>query len=314
MISSGQAKEVLNILDTNRGVASLKGSVKLRVKDAEGREVDVHDIANWGGDDDGVIDNQTLDTAKIIFSKLAAGQTEYKIAKIMFGNAGHDFTNTKVAVPATSADVELNAISHIRSSLSQPATSHFLYNDGTTDYRMSVVEKDITSSHITFGNGDQFVVRVPVNFDDFNLRTGLNQDDAEALFDDNAVAYDFLDASNEIISVRNVNASGAVVNVPTVPLDATGTVAGNASEVNRYDDGTTITYNMLNGIDATGVVNTSAGGVRPQEISEILLSAAITEEDGVKQKYATSRMTSGLLVFPQGFEFTYEWTLTWTFA
>ena len=314
MISSGKAKDVLDILDTNNGQAFLKGSVKLHVRDAEGNSVGAHTIANWGGDDDGVVDNQTLDTAKVIFSKLAAGQTEYKIGKIMFGNAGHDFANPKAAVPALSTDVELNAITHIRSSLTAASDQHFTYTDGgsSTVHRMAVIEKDITASHITFGpNGNQFIVRVPVSFDEFNYRDGINNEDNTVLYDDNVLAYDFIAGDGTITSVRNVNAGGSIVSVPAKPI--VGGV-GTHTEI-KYNGSNGPSYDFKNGLDANGDVAVGGVGTRPQEISEILLSSAIVDEGGATySKLASSRMTSGLLVFPEGFEFTYEWTLTWTFA
>lgn len=316
MISSGKANDLLKNINKNGGAGCLEGSVKLLVKDAEGNDVGAHTIANWSGGDDGEVDNQTLDTAKIIFSKLAAGLTDFKIAKIMFGNAGHDFTNSKFAVEATSSDVELNAISHIRTSLSAASTEHFTYTDtGSNVHRMAVLEKDIDSSHITFGeNGNQFIVSVPVSFDEFNFREGADHDNTEALFSDDTTAYDFLDAANSIVSVRNIDAAGAIVSNPTKPLDDTGTLAGTHTEVDYNTDGANPLYRFKNGVDLDGNVVVGGTGARPQEISEILLSASITEEDGIRNKYASSRMTSGLLVFPSGFTFTYQWSLTWTFA
>ena len=306
-MTQGKASEAAAFLNTEKGRSSVKGRVRLRVFNGNGEEVDVGDLFSeeFTGDG-GMIMNQTLDTAKEVFSKVAAGMSDYKIAKIAFGNAGHNFANQKQAVPATSADDELLSIKHIKTSLNDAdTTKHFIYQDaGGTNHRMVYIEKDITSEHISFGeNGNQLIIQVPISFNDFNSRDG-GASTNDVPFVDPLLAYKTIDpADNTIMEFGNVGTDGVSVKEFT--------------EVHTWDDNGTRRYTFKNGVSSSGAINTTDGGDRPQELSEILLSTDIvgagTTESPYK-KIATSRMTSGLLIFPESFNFSYEWILSWNFS
>jgi hypothetical protein len=253
--------------------------------------------------------NQTLNTAKVIFSRLAGGDSNYKVAKIAFGNAGHNFDNPKQAIDAQETDEELTASNLIKLSLNETTDKHFLYthtnsDSSTSTYRMVYVEKEILPEHITYGaDGNQFIVRVPISYDEFNMRVG-GAEDSSVMYDEDLISYDLVNGTTgALMQFRGVDNSGAET--------------GDFTEVYSWDDNGTRRYLFKNGINASGVIDTANGGDRPQEISEILLCADITGDgtvDAPYKKLATSRMTSGLLSFPEGFTFTYEWTLSWDFV
>ncbi len=307
MITKGQAAETYSILSSEGVKAGLEGKVRLLIHDECGNTVGAQELYS-GIDINDIMLNQSLDTAKVIFSRLAGGDVAYKIAKISFGNAGHDFDNSKVAVDATSADEELISATRIRASLDEASDHHFLYthtnpDTSTTTYRMVYVEKDILAEHITYGtSGNQFIVRVPISYDDFNVRVG-DAETTDILYKDETISYNLINPNDDtIMDFDNVDGSG-------VPV-------GTFTEVYSWDDAGTQRFLFKNGLDGSGNIDTVNGGTRPQEISEILLCAAITGAGIVEdpyQKLATSRMTSGLLAFPSGFTFTYEWTLSWNF-
>lgn len=307
MITKAQANETYSILNSEGIQGGLTGQVKLIIHDELGNTVGVQDLYNGIEVDEDMM-NQSLDTAKIIFSRLAGGDISYKVAKIAFGNAGHNFDNPKQAVAALSTDEELSASMKIKASLNETADKHFLYThtnlDGsTTTYRMVYIEKDILAENITYGaNGNQFIVRVPISYDEFNGRVG-DATGTEVMYKPETVGYRLINTTTgDLMTFEGVDASG----VPT----------GDFSEVYSWDDNGTRRYTFMNGINSSGVIDTVNGGYRPQEISEILLCADITGDGSVDdpyKKYATSRMTSGLLSFPEGFTFTYEWTLSWNF-
>lgn len=306
MITQGQAAEVYSVLNSEKSQAGLVGTVKLYVHDTSGNTVGVQELYNGIDVNDEMV-NQSLNTAKKIFSRLAAGDASYKIAKIAFGNAGHNFDNSKQAVPAVETDEELRSSTLIKASLNETSDKHFLYthtnqDTSTTTYRMVYIEKDILAENITYGaNGDQFIVRVPIGYDEFNMRVG-----GATTLD---TAYE-----EDLISYKLINDNDGTV-MTFAGVDGNGDPTGDFTEV-HYDSGTGY-YTFLNGINDSGVIDNTNGGIRPQEISEILLCADITGSgtvDDPKEKLATSRMTSGLLAFPEGFTFTYEWTLSWNFV
>lgn len=302
----GRAADAQEFISTERGKSSVKGMVKLRVFDENDNEVDIGDVFSreFTGED-GMIMNQTLETAKKVFSHVSSGDVAYKVAKIAFGNAGHNFSNPKQAIAATSADTELLSITRIKESLNESdEAKHFLYeDDGGTKHRMVYIEKDITSEHISFGeNGNQLIINVPISYDEFNSREG----DATT----NDVRY-----KDSLISYRTVNpADNTIMTFGNVDTD--GVAEQDFSEIHSWDDNGTRRYSFLNGLTDAGEINTTDGGIRPQELSEILLSTDIvgsgTESDP-HEKLATSRMTSGLLSFPESFKFVYSWTLSWDF-
>jgi hypothetical protein len=306
-LNATKATAVSKFLSTDAGSSSVRGKVQVRVFDGQGKEVDIGDVFSqeFTGED-GIIWNQTLETAKKVFSRLAAGQSAYKIGKIAFGNSGHDFTNPKQAVAATSTDEELLSITRIKSSLNDAdPDKHFIYQDGGgTNHRMVYIEKDILSSHITFGpNDNQLIINVPISYAEFNAREG----DATT----NDVAF-----QTPLISYRTINPNdGTIMTFGNV--DGAGVPVEDFTEVHSWDDNGTQRYTFKNGLTTAGAINTTDGGDRPQELSEILLSTDIvgagTAEDPY-EKLATSRMTSGLLNFPEDFNFVYSWTLSWDFS
>lgn len=308
MITSGQATEVYSILNSEKAKGALKGTVRLLIHDENGNTVGAQELYSGVDVHDEML-NQSLLTAKKIFSRLAGGDTNYKIAKIAFGNAGHNFDAPKQAVDALETDVELNSAHLIKNSLNETSDKHFLYthtnlDSSTTTYRMVYIEKDILPSHITYGqDGDQFIVRVPISYDDFNMRVG-NADTTDVNYEPELVKYKLInDADNSVMEFDGVDSNGDPIATYT--------------EVHSWDDSGTRRYVFKNGLNSSGVIDTTNGGDRPQEISEIMLCADITTDGpsgAENEKLATSRMTSGLLAFPQGFTFTYEWTLSWNFT
>ncbi len=303
MGNQNTAAEVYTALSTVKDKGGLRGEVRIFVQNEKGESVGVLDLFDGYQIGEGIgcdpFLNQSLDTAKKIFSNLAAGKAGYKVAKIAFGNAGHNFAAPKTAISPTVADVELHAATLIRASLI--AGNPFVYNESGTDHRLVFIEKDIDeATHITYGeNGDQFIVRVPISYDDFNLRDG-GAETNETGYDDSLISYSLVDPSGDRIQFGEANVAGDAV------LDQTEVLVG--------DNAGTPTYDFKNGLDVNGDVDLVNGGYRPQEISEILLSTDVIGAAAPYEKLATSRMTSGLLSFPEGFQFTYEWVLTWNFT
>ncbi len=306
MISQNQAAETQIALNSIKDSGALRGEVKIKVHDKYGNDVGILDMYEGyeigsGIENDSFL-NKSLDTAKIIFSKLAAGKVEYAIAKIAFGNAGHNFGTPKVAVEATEADVGLKSAKEIQLSMAGAAEGHFVYPTGGNSYRMVYIEKDISAENITYGvDGDQFIVRVPISYDEFNYRTG-GATGSEVAYDTDLISYTFIVDDATIMRFAGAETNGDAT------LDQT--------EIKAWDDGGTIRYTFKNGLDEDGNIDTLSGGTRPQEISEILLCTNIIGNGTTTdyEKLASSRMTSGLLAFPDGFTFTYEWTLTWNFS
>jgi len=307
MISKAKAKATGDFLSTEKGRSSVKGRVTLRVFNEKNEEVDIGDVFSkeFTGED-GIIWNQTLETAKKVFSRLAAGKSSYKIGKIAFGNAGHNFDNPKQAIAATIADDELLSIKKIKLSLNEADTAkHFVYQDGGgTNHRMVYIEKTITDSHITFGpNDNQLIINVPISYDEFNAREGeATTNDVKFITD--LISYQTINPNdNSLMSFANV--------------DNSGVATADFTEVHSWDDNGTQRYTFKNGVTSSGAIDTTNGGMRPQELSEISLSTDIvgtgTAEDPY-EKLATSRMTSGLLSFPESFNFVYSWTLSWDFS
>lgn len=297
------ATSALQAINEDANTSSLVGSVELLVFDGNGYQVCIGDMFSeeWGSDDPRM--NQTLEMSKIVFSRLAAGNSDYAIAKIGFGNAGHDFANSKFAIPPTVADEELLSLKHIRDSLNDADTSkHFLYEDGASVYhRMVAIEKDILPEHISFGpNGNQLIISVPISYEDFNARTG-GATTTDVPYESALIEYETLNPNDgTLMEFGNVDTAG-------VPVKG-------FTEVQAVDDNGTMRYTFKNGLTSAGAISTS-GGDRPQELSEIVLSTNIVGDgtvDNPYQKLATSRITSGLLSFPESFSFTYKWTLTWT--
>lgn len=283
----------------------LRGSVELSVFDGNGNKVDIGDMfAEEWGPENTIRSNQTLEMSKVVFSRLAAGDNNYAIAKIGFGNAGHNFANNKFAVAPTSADEELQSLKHIRNSLNNAdTTKHFLYEDGSAIYhRMVAIEKDILPEHISFGeNGNQLIINVPISYEDFNLRTG-GANTTDIPFESPLLEYTTINSvDGTLMEFGNVNTAGVSVKGFT--------------EVKAANDNGTMRYTFKNGLTTAGAIDIANGGQRPQELSEIVLSTAIvgtgTPADPYA-KHATSRITSGLLSFPESFSFVYRWTLSWT--
>lgn len=309
-MNNGRASEMVAFLGRSEASARTRGEVTLRVFDPLGNEVDtagMFDI-NFDGSagNGGVIMNQTLNAAKKAFSRSAAGMNEYKIAKIAFGNAGHNFDTPKLAVDPVESDTELMACKHIRESLNNPdSTKHYLFQDnGGTNHRMVFLEKDITSNHVSFGeSGDEFIVEVPISYEDFNYREGGAVTN-DVKFDDPLISYKVINTNDgSLMSFGNV--------------DANGTPVEEFTEVHTWDDAGTRRYSFKNGVTSSGAIDTVNGGERPQELSEILLSTDVIGDGSAENPYmklATSRMTSGLLSFPEGFTFTYSWKLSWNFS
>jgi len=303
MISKSQAKTFNRMLNSSKAVNGMKGKVALKVYDREGKLVDITTM--WQGYDVGdIMFNTSLNTAKQIMAHVMAGDTNYKLAKVAFGNCGHNFDNPKQKVDPTPDDVELKALGLIRTSLEDNNTDDYTYTYNKVQHRISYIETDITPANISFGpNGKEFVVEVPITFDDFNLRQGADQSDEKSLFVDSVVNYDLIMSDGTLAKHRNIDSNGNIVN------------GGNYTEVLKTTDSNNDTvYRFKNGLNSDGKVDTDNGGIRPQEVSEILLCADITGTGTATDPYkklASSRITSGLLVFPEGFNFTYQWTLSW---
>ena len=305
-MTKAKATGISEFLKTSEAKSTMTGVVQIEVFDGNGQKVDIDDIFKYEfTGEDGVIANQTLNTAKKVFSRLAAGMTDYKVAKIAFGNAGHDFDNPKMPVAATAEDDELLSIKRIKVSLNDAdPTQHYLYQDGGgTNHRMVYIEKDILPEHIRFGEHDnQFIIEVPISYDDFNARVGAaTTNDVE--FETATVSYKTLNPSdNTIMEFGNVNNAGVAIK--------------DFTEVHSWDDSGTRRYSFKNGVSSSGAINTVDGGDRPQEISEIFLSTDIVGDgtsESPHEKLGTSRMTTGLLSFPSEFTFKYSWTLSWAF-
>jgi hypothetical protein len=307
MLDKAQAKEAYEVLNSGRAFGGLVGQVNLVVTDPKGRVVDLHSLYDGITVGDTMF-NTTLNTAKKVFSHAAIGDTNYKIAKIAFGNAGHNFDDPRFPIDPTPDDVELKSAQYIRESLNDADDAkHFLYTDDNgVSHRMVYVEKDIIASeHISFGeNGDQIIITVPMAYDDFNYRVGGANDDTSVRYQDDLISYDLInDADGSLIQMRNV--------------DANGVPEGTDSEIYSWDDSGTRRYLFKNGLDANGNIDTTNGGYRPQEISEILLLSDITGTGTAEDPYeklATSRITTGLLTYPAGFSFSFQWILTWNFS
>ena len=303
MVSRQQAKTFNKMLNSSKVVGSMKGKVALKVYDDKGKLVDIATI--WQGYDiDDIMFNTSLNTAKEIMAHVMAGDTNYKLAKVAFGNCGHNFDNPKQKVDPTPDDVELKAAELIRKSLEDDNIDDYTYTYNDKKYRISYIEKDITADNISFGpNGNEFIVEVPISFDDFNLRNGSDQSDETIPFVDSIVSYDLILSDGTLAKHRNVDSDGNIKD------------DGNYTEVLKTTDSNDNTvYRFKNGLNSNGEVDTDNGGIRPQEVSEILLCTNIigsgTDADPYK-KLASSRITSGLLVFPEGFNFVYQWTLSW---
>lgn len=306
MVSTAKASETYNTFSKAGDSLSVKGTVKIHVSDMNGKEVSVIDLYDGVQIGGGVYEdsflNQSLNTAKTIFSRLASGDIDYKIGKIAFGNAGHNFDNTKQAGAVSADDTELNAAALIRANLG--TSDEFTYMHGGSTYRLVYIEKDILPEHITFGeNGNQFIVRVPISFDDFNKRVNGDNYNLDDPYDTSLLHYKLIADDGSLIYFGNSDADG---NVDSSDGETHTEVFTNSGTTN---------YTFKNGLDANGNVDATNGGIRPQELSEILLLTDIIGNGTTEpyKKLAASRMTSGLLSFPEGFQFTYEWTLTWNF-
>jgi len=302
MITKAQAQTFNRMLNSSKVVGSMKGKVALKVYDQKGNLVDI--VEMWKGYDiDDVMFNTSLETAKKIMAHVMAGDTNYKLAKVAFGNCGHNFDNPKQKVDPTPTDVELKAAELIKTSLLDDNIDDYTYTYNDVKHRIVYIEKDILTDNVSFGpDGKEFVVEMPISFNDFNLRNGVDQTDEKIPYVDNIVAYDLVMPDGTLAKMRNVDSDGNIID------------GGNYTEVLKTTDSDDNTvYRFVNGLDSSGAV-TSDGGYRPQEISEILLCANITG-DGTDtnpyEKLASSRITSGLLVFPEGFNFVYQWTLSW---
>ena len=305
MVTKGQAQETYAVLNSEGIRGGLTGKVKLLIHDELGNTVGAQELYEGVDVHDEML-NQSLDTAKVIFSRLAGGDMGYKIARIALGKAGRHFDYPKQAVDATQLDEELRAATLIKLSLnSASADDHFLYEHtnldmSTTSYRMVYVEKEILAEHIGYGqDGNQFIVRVPISYAEFNGRIG-DVETKTTMFKDETLTYSLIsDVDGTIMEFGGVDSNGDTILAHTEGMKNAGGE-----------------YTFKNGLDGNGVINTTDGGDRPQEISEILLCADITgagTPEDPSLKLATSRMTSGLLSFPEGFTFTYEWTLSWNF-
>ena len=306
MVTKTQAKELYSMLSSEQTKAGMQGEVEVHIYDPNGNKVDVVSLYK-GYDIDDVVHNQTLETAKEIMAHVMAGDTAYKLAKVAFGNCGHDFDNTRRKIEPTVNDVELRASELIKQSLLDSAIDDFTYTHNNTKHRIVYIEKNITQQHVSFGDdGKRFVVEMPITYDDYNLRNGANQADETLPFVDTVVSYDLVMPDGTLGKVRNVDSAGNIVD------------GGNYTEVLKTtDDNNNTVFRFKNGLDANGEVDATNGGYRPQELSEILLCTDIIGDgstDHPYKKLASSRVTSGLLVFPEGFNFVYKWTLTWNFV
>lgn len=300
-----QALDAIEAVTAASQSSGLRGSVELSVFDGNGDRVDIGDMFSeeWGPENT-IKSNQTLEMSKVVFSRLAAGDSNYAIAKIGFGNAGHNFANSKFAVAPTSADEELQSLRYIRESLNDAdTTKHFLYEDGSSIYhRMVAIEKDILPEHISFGeNGNQLIINVPISYEDFNLRVG------------GATTTD-IPFESALIDYTTINTvDGTLMEFGNV--DTAGVAIKGFTEVKATDDNGTMRYTFKNGLTTAGAIDIANGGQRPQELSEIVLSTDIVGDGTAGNpyaKHATSRITSGLLSFPESFSFVYRWTLSWT--
>jgi len=317
MTSSNKARaaETYAALNKLENGGSVRGTVRILVSDPLGNEVGVLNLFDGyqfgGGIDGDSFLNKSLEGAKVIFSRLAAGNVDYRIAKIAFGNAGHSSTNPKQASEVLETETSLTSLLAIIDSINAGVSSDYFtrLEDGVKK-RLVYIEKDILEENISYGeDGNQFVVRVPINYDDFNRRVSEDQLDDTQRYEDSLVRYKYID-NGTLYAVGNVNtitdSSDPNYGEPEDGYDFT--------EVQVIDDDGTTRYHFKNGYDENGDINTTSGGIRPQEISEIaLLTDIIGEGTAEPQKLAASKMTSGLLSFPEGFQFTYEWTLTWNF-
>jgi len=303
MISKSQAKTFNRMLNSSKVVGGMKGKVALKVYNQKGELVDI--VNMWQGYDvDDIMFNTSLDTAKKIMAHVMAGDVNYKLARVAFGNCGHNFDNTKQKIDPTPADVELKALELIRKSLEDDNIDDYTYTYNDVEHRIAYIEKDITAANISFGpDGKEFVVEVPITFNDFNLRQGADQSDEKSLFVDSIAKYDLIMSDGTLAKHRNIDSDGNIVD------------DGNYTEILKTTDSDDNTvYRFKNGLNSDGEVDTDNGGIRPQEVSEILLCANITGTGTAADPYeklASSRITSGLLVFPEGFNFVYQWTLSW---
>jgi len=302
MISRNQAMEFHNIIQKTQSVGGMKGVVELKIHDKKGNLVDIQKLYE-GYDIDDKMFNLSLETAKKIMAHVMAGNMDYKLAKVAFGNCGHDFDNTKKKVDPVVTDIELKAAELIKKSLNDDDIDDFTYTHDDVKHRIVYIEKNITAANISFGpSGNTFTVEMPISYDDFNLRDGA-QDDEKNPFVDANVSYDYVMSDDTLGLFRNVDDDGNIKDPGT-----------NTEVVQKQDDDDNDVYRFINGLDSDGNVDVDNGGTRPQEISEILLCANIVgsgEDDDPYEKLASSRVTSGLLVFPEGFNFTYSWTLSW---
>ena len=303
--SETELKNVTENIMRAENSGAMTGKVRLRIFDGEGNEHSVHsmfescDIAE-------LQNNKTLNTAKIILSKMMAGDQDYRLAKIGFGNAGHDFLNKKVKRVVTAEDTEVRVISLIRDSLQGGDDEHYIYKDSNdVEHRLSYIEKDITPQNITFGeNGNQFIVRVPISFADYNSRVGDADTDNTVLYKDEIAAFDTVDGDGSLMMHRNLDSDGNIID------------GGTVSEVIRIDDDGTYRYKFFNGL-VDGAIDKDNHGERPQEVSEIMLCTNIVGDGSSASPYrklASSITTSGLLELPEDFSFLFEWSLTWSFA
>jgi len=302
MVTKSQAFELHQVIKKAQSVGGMKGTVELKIYDKNNDLIDIATLYK-GYDIDDINFNQSLETAKKIMAHVMAGDTAYKLAKVAFGNCGHDFDNTKKKVDPTPKDIELKAAKLIKDSLSDNDTSDYTYTHNDVKNRIVYLEKDITAANISFGpTGNTFTIEMPITYDDFNLRDGA-QDDEKNPFIDTNVSYDLIMPDEKLGLFRNVDDNGDIKD------------PGNQTEVvQKQDDDDNDIYRFVNGLNSDGEVDTDNGGIRPQEISEILLCANITgegTEGNPYEKLASSRITSGLLQFPEGFNFVFSWTLSW---
>jgi len=302
MISRNQAMEFHNIVQKAQSVGGMKGVVELKIHDKKGNLVDIQKLYE-GYDIDDRMFNLSLETAKKIMAHVMAGNMNYKLAKVAFGNCGHDFDNTKKKVDPVITDVELKAAELIKKSLNDNDIDDFTYTHADVKHRIVYIEKNITTANINFGpDGNTFTVEMPISYDDYNLRDGA-QDDEKNPFIDANVSYDYVMSDNTLGLFRNIDDDGNIKDPGT-----------NTEVVQKQDNDDNDVYRFINGLDSDGKVDVDNGGTRPQEVSEILLCANIVGSGGDNDPYeklASSRVTSGLLVFPEGFNFTYSWTLSW---
>ncbi|MDF1879635.1 hypothetical protein JHD46_08300, partial [Sulfurimonas sp. SAG-AH-194-C20] len=291
--------EKVEALNLAHEAGTITGKVELTVYDENGDITDLGSEFNeaWGAEAGEERMNQTLNMAKTVFSRLASGDVNYKIAKIAFGNAGHDFANPKIAVPPTVADMQLLSLERIKTSLNDAdTTKHFLYEDGSAvNHRMIYIEKDILPEHISFGpNGNQLIINIPISYEEFNSRTG-GATTTDVAYVDSLLQYKTVNPADDTI----IEFDGVI---------ADGTPIAGFTEVHSVDDNGTMRYTFKNGVTNAGAIDVVNGGDRPQELSEIGLSTDIVGAGTVESPYkklSTSRITSGLLSFPENFSFTY---------